>query len=270
MNIFDKSLSAVKISLEKEKFESLLFEPLDKRPDFENSEKDIKIPVFIAKLNNKSQNFVAKIRERYRLNTDKIIMYSGFHILKKEPSNTSSVSPTIISEDGEVDVMRFGQLAEIKKIKPEKRQLLCQAINKIVSNKSEIELLKNLSAFEIFSFAILENDKILNMFSEYDYSQTPLKCIIVDSSNSVLNACSLVRLLLMHLLAFDIVVASYKGHSSIEDCLPEHYYDVYEYADIPNDYKVTKEKKSFIPILLWGLFAALIAYVVLHWGLSII
>ncbi len=270
MNIDERVPSAIKLTCKREDFESYLFKSASERPDYVLNDSVFQVPVFITKLNKNSQSFIAKVREVFRLKADKMLMFSGFHILKKEPSIDDRVSQSIISDDGEIDTMRLGQLDEIKSLRPSKRKALCMAIEKIVKNKNDIDFLKDTNAFDIFSYSVFDNEKILNVFANSDYKETPPKCIVVDSGKSELNPCALVRILLMHLLAFDIIVSSYKSHSSIEDCLPKDYYDVYVYDDIPKDYNVTKEKKKVLPVFLWIVFAALVAYVVLHWGLKIL
>ncbi len=262
--------SSIRISTKKEDFENLLFEKATLREGFHADNQEIQVPVFISKLNNNSQEFVSKIREDYRLRPNNMVMFSGFHILKNEAKNNETIAKNVITEDGEVDVILAGQIDEIRELKPAKRKILYLAIKKIVATKADIEAIAELSAYEIFNYAVLENDKVLNVFNNADFNNTPPKCVVVDSGKSTLNQCAVLRLLLMHVLAFDIVVSSYKSHTSIEDYFPEDYYDVYYYEEVKKDYAVTKDKKSILPFVLWAGFALIIAYVVLHWGLSII
>ncbi len=262
--------SSIRISTNKEDFESQLFVKAPLREGFQEHKDEIQIPVFISKLNNNSQEFISKIREDFRLRPNNTLMFSGFHILKNEPKSYERIPKNVISEDGEVDVILAGQIDEIRALTPAKREILYLAIKKIVATKNDIEAIAELSALDIFSYAILENEKVLTVFNNADFKNIPPKCVVVDSGKSILNPCAVFRLLLMHVLAFDIVVSSYKSHTSIEDYFPENYYDVYYYEEEKKNYAVTKDKKPVLPFVLWGGFALIIAYVVLHWGLSII
>lgn len=262
--------SSVRISSNKEAFESLLFEKAVLRDGFENYGENIQVPVFITKLNGNSQSFIAKVREDFRLNSNNMLMYSGFHILKKSPEHLAQVPKNIISEDGEIDVILAGQVPEIRQLKSTKRMILYTAIKRLVDLKNQIPAIADLTAHEIFCYAVLDSDKLMNVLNHADYNKTPPKCVIVDSAQSSLNPCSVLRLLFLHLLAFDIVIASYKSHQSIEDCLPQEFYDIIVYEEGKTNYAVTKDKKPLLPIFLWTGFALIIVYVVLHWGIGIL
>ncbi len=262
--------SSLRISASKNDFEALLFQDSSEREGFQRDGDSVQIPVFISKLNGGAQDFIARVREHFRLYPSKSLMFSGFHVLKKLDSYEGKISNSVISEDGEIDVVLAGQMDEIRQLKSNKRRILYSVIKSIVTTKGDIEAIADLSAFDVFLSAVMENEKILSIFNNDDYDDTPPKCVIIDSAKSTLNAISLVRLLLMHRLGFDIVVASYKSNNSIEDYFPEDFYDIYQYEEVKKNYAVTKEKKSILPILLWGGFALIIIYVVLHWGLSII
>ncbi len=262
--------SSVRISAERKDFEDLLFEESSMREGFKSDGNSVQIPVFISKLNGGSQDYIARIRETFRLNPSRSVMFSGFHALKRLDSYEGKISRSVISENGDIDVVLAGQIDEIKELSPDKRPILYSAIKSIVMIKNEIEGLADLSAYDIFLASVMENEKVLNVFNNTDYNYTPAKCLIIDSAKSSLNSSSIVRILLMHRLAFDIIIASYKSNRSIEEWFPEDFYDVYQYEEVRKDYAVTKEKKSILPFLLWGGFALIIIYIVLHWGLSII
>ncbi len=270
MNVENCIPSSVRISTSKEDFEYQLFERATERNGFEENGDLVQVPVFISKLNQRSQDFISKVREDYRLNPNNMLMFSGFHILKNDNVDYEKIPSSVITDDGQVDVILAGQVDEIKGLKPDKRRILYAAIKKIVDSKGDIDEIANLSAHEVFLYAVSKNEKVLSVFNQANFNNTPPKCVVIDSGKSSLNPASVLRLLLMHTLAFDIVIASYKSHTSIEDYFPENYYDVYTYDGEKKNYAITKDKKPILPIFLWGGFALIIVYVVLHWGLSII
>lgn len=261
--------TAIRLSTTKEEFLLYLFENSYMRPNFLLNEDRLEIPVFFVKADKNSQDFISDIRERYRIDPGKMLMLSGFHILKREPADIGSIPDSVINSNGTINTAIANQLDEIAKIKPKKREVLYRSVESILSYKNENPLLVEISDKEIFAYCFKENEKVLKMFNESHYEDTPPKCVITDTNKSELNPCSIVRLLLMHMLSFDIIVASYKSYSSIENYFPDNSYDVHYFEGSEQDFSPLAPKKNLYPLLLWFLFGAVIIYSVLHWGIKL-
>lgn len=261
--------SSIRISTTKEEFIAYLFEKAYLRPNFLLNENQLEIPVFFTKADKNSESFISDIRERFRLDPHRFLMFSGFHILKRCSVDANSLDAGVIDDDGIVNSALCNQIDEIAKLKPKKRFHFFDAITRIVRNKSSYPVFENVSAGDIFAYCVFDNAGILKAFNESHYEDIPPKVIVVDTNKSTLNPCAVCRLLLAHYLCFDIVVASYKNYSSIENYFPEDSYDVHYFEGKKKDLELSKENKSLLVPALWLLFALFIVYVVLHWGLKL-
>lgn len=265
----DRMPTSIRISTTKEEFIAYLFEKAYLRPNFLLNEHQLEIPVFFAKADKNSESFISDVRERYRLNPNKYVMLSGFHILKRCSVNLNTIEDGIIDDEGIINTALSNQIDEISKLKPKKRFHFFDAVAQIVRNKSSYPELENISAKELFAYCVFDNNNILRAFNESHYDDIPPKVIVIDTNKSTLNACAVCRLLLAHYLCFDIVVASYKNYSSIENYFPEDSYDVHYFEGKKKDFELSKEKKSLLIPALWVVFGLFIIYVVLHWGLKL-
>lgn len=265
----DRIPSAIRISTTKEEFVLYLFEKSYLRPNFLLNEDDLEIPVFFVKADKDSRDFISDIREKHRLNPHSFMMLAGFHILKRKPSPSKMLDSSVIDENERVVSSIASQMDEIAMLKPKKRKAFINAVENIIKYRNEIPGLKGASPMDIFMSAVVDNEKVIKMFNESHYEDTPPKCIIVDTNKSELNTSAIVRLLMMHMLAFDIVIASYKSYSSIENYFPETSYDVHYFDANDKNYDVTKEKPKLLLPFVWIAFGAVIIYIVLHWGLKL-
>lgn len=261
--------SSIRISTTKEEFIAYLFEKAYMRPNFVLNEHQLEIPVFFTKADKNSESFISDVRERYRLAPNKYLMLSGFHILKRCSYDYYRLDDAIIDEAGIVNTAICNQIDEVSKLKPKKRFHFFDAIAQIVRNKAAYPELAGVSAKELLCYCIYDNNNMLRAFNESHYDDIPPKVIVVDTNKSTLNACAVCRLLLAHYLCFDIVVASYKNYSSIENYFPEDTYDVHYFEGKKKDFELSKEKKSLLIPALWVIFGLFLIYVVLHWGLKL-
>ncbi len=265
----DRTPTPVRISTTKEEFLLYFFEKTYLRPSFLLNQDTLELPVFFVKADKNSQDFISDVREEYRLYPNKFLMLSGFHMIKREPTAIGLIPESVILPDGSINVMVADSIDKLATLKPRKREVLYGAIESIIRHKENMHILADVSPLEIFAACVKENDKVLRMFNESHYEDTPPKCVVVDAHKSELNYCAIVRLLLMHMLAFDIVVASYKSYSSIENHFPPGSYDVHYFEGSEKEYFQSSDKKNITPFLIWGLFGAVILYVILHWGIKL-
>lgn len=249
--------SSLRLASTKEEFISFLFERPNLRPGFVLNEKELKIPVFISKADKNSQKFISDMREKSRSHKNETLVLNGFHIIKRVPINNSNVPENSINKDGTLNREVAKTIHEISFLKPMKRETFLNAVELIIRNKKEFHILEETSSYDILCYSVCENDKIIKIFNKSHYEISPPKLVIIDTNISDLNPCSVVRLLLVHNLAFDLVVASYKSYSSIENYFPEGLYDVHFFEEqCDNNYEVSIKRKQKIKISLGMIITA--------------
>ncbi len=221
-----QNISPLRLSTTREELDLLLFEESAVRSGFSVDDTEVTVPVLFSKVNGNS-DLLDKVKDIKSKNLCPIDMLSNFHLLKREAYSSRIIDEKIFVETGKLNKVYLYSFDEISYLNTQKKKMLINAIESIIEEKFDIDILVDVSDIDIVKSALFANERMYKLFHEANFNSVVPKLIISDLSKSTLNYQAVVRLLMYHYLCMDVIIFSKKSYSSIEDYLPREYYDVF-------------------------------------------
>lgn len=219
-------INTIRLSTTSDELALYLYESAYIRPEFKVEGNVVQIPCFFVKIEGDVNRYLESAKDFASKHNKLASVTTGYHMLERRGVLTGL--PKEMISGGRVNVEEGMNVEKLSFLKPEKRKNYLNAVNKVLEwiDMGIVERPENTeSNEELIEIFLNNNQKIVEMFHEYDYQETPPKYIINVAQRRKPNVLAVYRMLLMHALGFDIVIASDKGYSGIENYLKPVYYD---------------------------------------------
>lgn len=222
----EMNINPIRLSTTSDELALYLYESAYIRPEFKVEGNVVQIPCFFAKVEGHIEQYISAARDYSAKHNKLIVISSGYHMLERRGLLMGLDKNIFV--DGKLNVNMAMDNSKLSFLKPEKRLNYLNAINRILEwidmgivDKPENSETKE----ELVEIFLNNNQKIVEMFHEYDYQETPPKYIINVMQRRKPNVLAVYRMLLMHALGFDVIIVSDKGYSGVENYLKPVYYD---------------------------------------------
>lgn len=259
-NLEECKIETIRLSSTLEEFILLLFEKAYIRPAFEINNEVVKIPYFLSVIDGNINDFLKKL-DKYILKNRKNVVYQVNYTMLNRKVNIKYFDLTVF------DGMRISdKLLECDKIsflRKEKRRNYIDAINKLLEYESMGLIPKYDNKLELVENLFYNNDKVIEMYHNFDYKNTPPKYFINIVSKYKPDIIAIHKIIFMNLLGFDVILITESGYDSFDSFISSDCYDRYIgdrnlfnkiiYNESLNIYEI-KEKNSIMEFKKIGNF----------------
>lgn len=227
-DILNSSLpKALRLSSSFEEWRAWWPEPAYIRPGFLVAEDQVYIPCFLALISRVKET---RIRDLigFEPQTSKgqgLVYFNSFHMLSRFVPHENQPLEIEINTPDFLTLAMAMSFKPLDGLNPNKRRAYFEAIAQVIRLWPQIQPKSNLSAQQVFYQLIYGCDRIQEIFGLSIYQDQVVKCVIRHQQKDKADELAALRILLMHFLCFDIVILMSDAQASIEDYLPEAFYD---------------------------------------------
>ncbi len=222
----------------------LLFEKSVVRPGFKLTAQAVDYPCLFFQVDGAIEELVKRARAWHSNNHKTTLYYSNFKMLGRAPQ----ASAVQAAQQQGADI---AQIEPLSFLSTAKKKQLAAAYKQTQQWAKSCQL--SLSEAEICAACLYDNAKIIDAFHHGNAEQSNAKCFVDVVQKSTVNDYAAIRLLLMHALAFDVVVMSKDGYASIENIIDQSLFDSHT-----AEAKIKNDKKSNAAVWVGLLVGALL------------